>query len=121
MNINPGQILSLALASLPTILTVLLGILINNSRLSDLRADFTSRFSDVNSRIDDLRSSQSIDSAFLTTCARTGNPSCTASKKYWMPVSNIWKSANVRQQSRSGYRAEQGVGFQPDSSSSFLN
>jgi hypothetical protein len=62
MNINPGQILSLAPASLPTILTVLLGILINNSRLSDLRADFTSRFSDVNSRIDDLRSH--IDSRF---------------------------------------------------------
>jgi hypothetical protein len=55
MDINPGQILSLALASLPTILTVLMGILINNSRLSDLRADFTSRLGGVNSRIDDLR------------------------------------------------------------------
>ena len=55
MEINPGQILSLALASLPTILTVLMGILINNSRLSDLGADFTSRLGDVNSRIDDLR------------------------------------------------------------------
>ena len=30
MDINPGQILSLAIASLPTILTVLMGILINN-------------------------------------------------------------------------------------------
>ena len=39
----------------PTMLTVLIGILINNSRLSDLRADFTSRLGDVNSRIDDLR------------------------------------------------------------------
>ena len=55
MDINPGQILSLALASLPTILTVLMGILINNSRLSDLRADFSARLGDVNSRIDDLR------------------------------------------------------------------
>lgn len=55
IDINPGQILSLALASLPTILTVLMGILINNSRLSDLQGDFTSRLGDVNSRIDDLR------------------------------------------------------------------
>ena len=45
MEINPGQILSIALASVPTMLTVLVGILINNSRLGD-----------VNSRIDDLRS-----------------------------------------------------------------
>jgi hypothetical protein len=45
MEINPGQILSIALASVPTMLTVLMGILINNSRLGD-----------VNSRIDDLRS-----------------------------------------------------------------
>ena len=45
MEIDPGQILSIALASVPTMLTVLMGILINNSRLGD-----------VNSRIDDLRS-----------------------------------------------------------------
>jgi hypothetical protein len=45
MEINPGRILSIALASVPTMLTVLVGILINNSRLGD-----------VNSRIDDLRS-----------------------------------------------------------------
>ena len=45
MEINPSQILSIALASVPTMLTVLVGILINNSRLGD-----------VNSRIDDLRS-----------------------------------------------------------------
>ena len=56
MEINPGQIVSIALASLPTILTVLIGILINNSRLSDLCSNFDSRFGDVNSRIDDLRS-----------------------------------------------------------------
>jgi hypothetical protein len=51
MEINPGQILSIALASVPTMLTVLVGILINNSRLGD-----------VNSRIDDLRAH--IDSRF---------------------------------------------------------
>lgn len=38
MDMNPGQILSLALASVPTMLTVLMGILINNSRLSDVNA-----------------------------------------------------------------------------------
>jgi len=42
---NENQILPLALAMVPTMLTVLIGILINNSRLGDL-----------NSRIDDLRS-----------------------------------------------------------------
>jgi hypothetical protein len=41
---NESQILPFALASVPTMLTVLIGILINNSRLGDL-----------NSRIDDLR------------------------------------------------------------------
>jgi hypothetical protein len=52
MEINPSQILSIALASLPTMLTVLIGILINNSRLGDVN----SRIGDMNSRIDDLRS-----------------------------------------------------------------
>ena len=44
MDINPSLVLSLALATVPTMLTVLIGILINNSRLGD-----------VNSRINDLR------------------------------------------------------------------
>ena len=39
-----NQILPIALASVPTMLTVLVGILINNSRLSD-----------VNTRIGELR------------------------------------------------------------------
>jgi len=51
MEINPGQILSIALASVPAMLTVLAGILLNNSRLGDVN----SRIGDVNSRIDDLR------------------------------------------------------------------
>ena len=38
MEINPGQILSIALASVPTLLTVLVGILINNSRLGDRKS-----------------------------------------------------------------------------------
>ena len=45
MDINPGQILSLALAT--TMLTVLLGILINNSRLTDLRSHMDSRFDEM--------------------------------------------------------------------------
>ncbi len=49
---NQNQILLFALASLPTMLTVLIGILINNSRLGDVN----SRMGDLNSRIDNLRS-----------------------------------------------------------------
>jgi hypothetical protein len=49
VDINPGQISSLALASVPTMLTVLIGILINNSRLGDLRSHMDSRFDDMRS------------------------------------------------------------------------
>jgi hypothetical protein len=52
------QILTIALAAVPTMLTVLLGILINNSRLSDVN----SRFTDVNARLGELRSH--LDSRF---------------------------------------------------------
>lgn len=44
------QMLTIALATVPTFLAVLVGILMNNSRLSDLRADINTRFSDVNTR-----------------------------------------------------------------------
>jgi hypothetical protein len=47
MDINPGQILSLALATVPTMLTVLIGILTNNSRLTDLRSHMDSRFDEM--------------------------------------------------------------------------
>ena len=47
MDINPGQTLSLALATVPTMLTVLIGILINNSRLTDLRSHMDSRLDDM--------------------------------------------------------------------------
>jgi hypothetical protein len=63
---NESQILPIVLASIPTMLTVLIGILINNSRLGDLSSrigdvnsrmgDMNSRMGDMNSRIDDLRS-----------------------------------------------------------------
>jgi hypothetical protein len=49
------QILSLMLASLPTMLTVLIGILINNSRLGDLRADIDKRFDEMDRRFDEVK------------------------------------------------------------------
>jgi hypothetical protein len=49
------QILSLMLASLPTMLTVLIGILINNSRLGDLRADMDKRFDEMDRRFDEVK------------------------------------------------------------------
>lgn len=44
---SDSQLLTIALAALPTMLTVLVGILINNARLSDLRAHMDSRFDDL--------------------------------------------------------------------------
>ncbi len=56
---NDTQILTIALASVPTMLTVLIGILLNNARLSDvnsrlgeLRSHMDSRFNDVDRRFD---------------------------------------------------------------------
>ncbi len=46
-----SQILPIALASVPTMITVLIGILINNARLGDMN----SRLGDVNARLGDLR------------------------------------------------------------------
>jgi cell shape-determining protein MreC len=56
MEINPSQILSIALASVPIMLTVLVGILINNSRLGDVNSRIDDLRSNVDTRIDDLRS-----------------------------------------------------------------
>lgn len=44
MDISSSQILFIALASVPNVLAVLIGILINNSRLGDLRSHMDSRF-----------------------------------------------------------------------------
>lgn len=46
------QILTIALASVPTVLAVLVGILINNSRLGDLRAHIDAQFRTVDQRFD---------------------------------------------------------------------
>jgi hypothetical protein len=64
-----SQVLTIALAAVPTMLAVLVGILINNSRLGDtnarisdmntrigeLRAHMDSRFNDVDGRFDEMR------------------------------------------------------------------
>ena len=42
-----SQILTIALASVPNVLAVLVGVLINNSRLSDLRADVAANRAEV--------------------------------------------------------------------------
>jgi hypothetical protein len=51
MEMSDTQIFTIALAAVPTMLAVLVGILINNSRLSDTNA----RISDTNARIGELR------------------------------------------------------------------
>ena len=60
--VNDSPIFLMALASIPTMLTVLISLLINNSRLNDLGlrlGDINSRLTDMdrslNARIDDLR------------------------------------------------------------------
>ena len=41
------QLLSVALTTVPTMIVVLIGILINNARLGDLRESFNSRLNDM--------------------------------------------------------------------------
>ena len=59
---NDTQILTIAFASVPTMLTVLIGILLNNARLSDvnarlgeLRSHMDSRFNDVDRRFEEMK------------------------------------------------------------------
>jgi hypothetical protein len=49
------NILTIALAAVPTMLAVLVGILINNSGLTDLRGHMDTRFNDVDRRFDEMR------------------------------------------------------------------
>jgi hypothetical protein len=49
------QLLAIALAAGPTMLAVLVGILINNSRLSDLRGHMDARFNVVDGCFDEMR------------------------------------------------------------------
>jgi len=49
---DTNQILPMALAAVPTMLTVLVGILINNARLNDLKDNMNAQFKSVDSRFD---------------------------------------------------------------------
>jgi len=54
-----NQILAVALTTVPTMLVVLIGIFINNSRLTDMSSrisDMSTPISDMNTRIGELRS-----------------------------------------------------------------
>jgi hypothetical protein len=48
------QLLTIALAAVPTMLAVLVGILINNSRLGDLRGHLDNRFAEVDRRFAEM-------------------------------------------------------------------
>lgn len=50
-----SQILTIALAAVPTMLTVLVGILINNSRLNDTNARISDLRAHVDRRFDEMR------------------------------------------------------------------
>ncbi len=52
---SESQILAVALGSVPTMLVVLVGILINNSRLNDTNSRITELRSHLDSRFDDMR------------------------------------------------------------------
>lgn len=47
--------LTFVLSSMPTMITVLIGILVNNSRLSDVRADLNNLRADMNRQFSDTR------------------------------------------------------------------
>jgi hypothetical protein len=49
-----SQLLAIALASAPTMITVLIGILINNARLGDLRHYMDARFNQVDQRFNEV-------------------------------------------------------------------
>jgi hypothetical protein len=55
LQMDNSQIVTIALAAVPNMLAVLAGILINNSRLTDLRSHMDARFNDVDRRFDEMR------------------------------------------------------------------
>jgi hypothetical protein len=52
IRMNETQILTIALSTAPTMLTVLVGILINNNRLNDMNVRFADLRSHMDSRFD---------------------------------------------------------------------
>jgi hypothetical protein len=77
------QMLVLALANVPTILTVLIGILLNNGRFTDLNSRFTSietRLATVEHRLTNLDQKFDLSwakSSTSTTVSPTSKPSFT--------------------------------------------
>jgi hypothetical protein len=49
-----NQIIAAAVATVPTMIAVFIGILNNNARLNDMRAHMDARFSDVDRRFNDV-------------------------------------------------------------------
>jgi len=54
--VTDTQILTIVLASAPTMITVLIGIFINSAQLSDLRSHMDSRFNEVDRRMEEMSS-----------------------------------------------------------------
>jgi len=52
--LTDAQILTIVLATVPTIITVLIGIFINGARLNDLRSYMGLRFNDVDRRMEEM-------------------------------------------------------------------
>ena len=52
---NETQMLTIALASVPTMITVLIGILINNARMNDMNTRIGELRSEMNRRFDDVK------------------------------------------------------------------
>lgn len=69
-----NQILAVSLA-IPNLLAVLMGILVNNARLSDTNARIGELRVHIDQRFDDMRDS--------TICAICGGRSCIAWKRFW--------------------------------------
>lgn len=57
---NADQILPIMLAAAPTMLTVLVGILVNNARLSDLKSDVNLLRIEVRGEISTLRADMNV-------------------------------------------------------------
>jgi hypothetical protein len=53
--LNDAQILTIVLASVPAIVAILLGILVNNARLSNLRAHLDTRFNAMDVRFEEMK------------------------------------------------------------------
>jgi hypothetical protein len=54
MQMSDTQVLTIVLAVVPTMVTVLVGILINNARLTDLRNHLDVRFATVDQHFEDV-------------------------------------------------------------------